>query len=157
MHLRLYIVNLVNFALSTFDRRMWEINFMTNQRKNKQKFCGFSKIFKNQILIKANFWKLSLNLPWGHARSHKKFGPDRFSRFDVYWLQTNKQTPRHPKSIHIDVNRWCIFISNLVRPARYDRTGTVCYIWSECLKLPTKAFCFNYPFKDWNCTMFCEN
>ena len=26
--------------------------------------------------------------------SHKKFGPDRFSRFDVYWIQTNKQTDR---------------------------------------------------------------
>jgi len=26
--------------------------------------------------------------------SHKKFGPDRFSRFDVYWIQTNKQTPK---------------------------------------------------------------
>ena len=26
--------------------------------------------------------------------SHKKFGPDRFSRFDVYWIQTNKQTNR---------------------------------------------------------------
>ena len=24
--------------------------------------------------------------------SHKKFGPDRFSRFDVYWILTNKQT-----------------------------------------------------------------
>ena len=24
--------------------------------------------------------------------SHKKFGPDRFSPFDVYWIQTN----RHP-------------------------------------------------------------
>ena len=26
--------------------------------------------------------------------SHKKFGPDRFSRFDVYWIQTNKPTNR---------------------------------------------------------------
>jgi len=26
--------------------------------------------------------------------SHKKVGPDRFSRFDVYWIQTNKQTPK---------------------------------------------------------------
>ena len=26
--------------------------------------------------------------------SHKKFGPDRFSRFDVYWIQTDKQTNR---------------------------------------------------------------
>jgi len=24
--------------------------------------------------------------------SQKKFGPDRFSRFDVYWIQTNRQT-----------------------------------------------------------------
>ena len=24
--------------------------------------------------------------------SQKKIGPDRFSRFDVYWIQTNKQT-----------------------------------------------------------------
>ena len=26
--------------------------------------------------------------------SHKKFRPDRFSRFDVYWIQTNRQTDR---------------------------------------------------------------
>ena len=26
--------------------------------------------------------------------SLKKFGPDRFSRFDVYWIQTNKQTDK---------------------------------------------------------------
>ena len=26
--------------------------------------------------------------------SHNKFGPDRFSRFDVYWIQTNKQSDK---------------------------------------------------------------
>jgi len=26
--------------------------------------------------------------------SHKKIGPDRFSRFDVYWIQTNRQTDK---------------------------------------------------------------
>jgi len=26
--------------------------------------------------------------------SHKKFGPDQFSRFDVYWIQTDRQTDR---------------------------------------------------------------
>ena len=26
--------------------------------------------------------------PLGHVRSHTKFGPNRFSRFDVYWIQT---------------------------------------------------------------------
>ena len=32
----------------------------------------------------------------------QKFGPDRFSRFDVYWIQTNKQTDK--LNLYIDVN-----------------------------------------------------
>ena len=28
---------------------------------------------------------------WGHASSHQKFGLDRFSRFKVYWIQTDGQ------------------------------------------------------------------
>ena len=31
--------------------------------------------------------------------SHTKFGPDRFCRFDVYWIQTNKQTDKQAKFI----------------------------------------------------------
>ena len=31
---------------------------------------------------------------------HKKFGPDRFSRFDVYWIQTNRQTDK--PNLYID-------------------------------------------------------
>ena len=38
----------------------------------------------------------SINLPWGHVMSHKKFGPDWFSCFDVYWIQTNKHINKHP-------------------------------------------------------------
>ena len=34
--------------------------------------------------------------------SHKKFGPDRFSRFDVYWIQTNKQTDK--TNLYIEVH-----------------------------------------------------
>ena len=33
---------------------------------------------------------------FSNARSHKKFGPDRFSRFNVYWIQTDRQTNKHP-------------------------------------------------------------
>ena len=33
--------------------------------------------------------------------SHKKIGPDRFSRFDVYWIQTDKQTDK--PNLYIDV------------------------------------------------------
>ena len=32
--------------------------------------------------------------------SHKKFGPDWFSRFDIYWIQTNKQTDK--PNLYID-------------------------------------------------------
>ena len=71
------------------------------KQKRKQNFVVF-QIFKNIILIEANLriWS-SRNLPWGHARFHKKIGPDRFSRFDVYWIQTDtnheKQTDRQAK------------------------------------------------------------
>ena len=30
-----------------------------------------------------------------YVRFPNKFGPDRFSRFDVYWIQTDVQTNRH--------------------------------------------------------------
>ena len=36
--------------------------------------------------------------------SHKKFGPDRFSRFDVHWIQTDKQTDKPNLHIDIDTN-----------------------------------------------------
>ena len=39
---------------------------------------------------------------------HKKFGPDRFSRFDVYWIQTNKQskkqTNKHPDKLNLFID-----------------------------------------------------
>jgi len=34
------------------------------------------------------------------VRSKSKFAPDRFSRFGIYLLQTNKQTPRQAKFIY---------------------------------------------------------
>ena len=80
--------------------------------KNKQKkfadfikfLCGFSNLTKIGFVGGKflKFWSF-INLPLGHARSHKKFGPDRFSRFDVYWiqLQTNIQTPK--PNLYIDI------------------------------------------------------
>ena len=35
--------------------------------------------------------------------SHKKFGPDRLGRFDVYWIQTNRQTDK-PNLYIEDIN-----------------------------------------------------
>ena len=43
------------------------------------------------------FWWF-INLPWDRGRSHKKFGPDRFFPFDVYWMQTDRQTDRQTRN-----------------------------------------------------------
>ena len=80
--------------------------------EKKQNLADFKKSFVDfQNCQKSNFdggkflkTRSTINLPWGHARLHKKFGPDRFSRFDVYWMQTknktNKQTDRQAKFIY---------------------------------------------------------
>ena len=59
---------------------------------------NFLKFNEHRILIGDKYLKFLsfINLPWGPYMSYKKFGPDRLSRFDVYWIQTKKQTPRHP-------------------------------------------------------------
>ena len=49
----------------------------------------FADFIKNLVDL-LKFWS-SINFPWGHMRSHTKLGPDQFSRFDVYWVQTNKK------------------------------------------------------------------
>ena len=54
------------------------------------------KTFKLKFL---KFWSF-ISLPWGHVMPHPKFGPDQFSRFDVYWIQTNRQTPGQAKVIY---------------------------------------------------------
>ena len=43
-------------------------------------------------------------------RSHVKFGPDQFSRFDVYWIQTDRQTNKAYieiciEFIYVDINK----------------------------------------------------
>ena len=46
--------------------------------------------------------------------SHKKFGPDRFSRFDVYWIQTDKQTNKQTDkqtdkpNLYIDYEKYTV-------------------------------------------------
>ena len=69
-------------------------DFLKNER-------GFSKFYVNRICwIKFLKFLPSINLPWGHVMSHTKFAPDRFSRFDVYWIQTNKQADRQAKFLY---------------------------------------------------------
>ena len=54
--------------------------------------CFLNRLFRFRFL-------LSIKLTLGQARYHKQFGSDRFSCFDVCWIQTNKHTPRHANYI----------------------------------------------------------
>ena len=38
--------------------------------------------------------------------SHKKFGPHRFSRFDVYWIQTDRQTDKQTDKPNLYIDLW---------------------------------------------------
>ena len=48
-------------------------------------FRAFSKFYRNKKLLTA------IPLPWGPVRFHTKYGPGRFSRFDFYWIQIDRQ------------------------------------------------------------------
>ena len=59
------------------------------KQKQTKNFLDFQKSnFEGNKIIK---FSSSINFSWKHMRYHKKFGPDRFSRFDIYSIQTNKQ------------------------------------------------------------------
>ena len=99
--------------------------FFTFKNKEEKKFCAFkknSRIFKNLNFLpklktfKTHFFKFLsfINLPCGHVMSHKKFGPDRFSRFDVFWIKTNRQTDRQVKIHRLSLNIFIIFCLNLL-------------------------------------------
>ena len=58
--------------------------------------------------------------------SQQKFGPDRFSRFDVYWIQTDRQTNRQAKFIYRLVCHYSGFLWYPCRqPVRWACCGKV--------------------------------
>ena len=74
------------------------------------KICGFPKFNGNQCLLEEIYEILtSITIPWGHVRSLKKIVPDRFRRFDVYWIQTNRQTSNDQAKILCGTSRGLIF------------------------------------------------
>ena len=42
--------------------------------------------------------------------AHNKFGPDRFSRFDVYWIQTNKHPDTQAKFVYRFIHHMNFFL-----------------------------------------------
>ena len=63
----------------------------------------FQNLTKFKIFGDYFFVILSIHTPsLGHVRSQKLLQLNRFSRFDVYWIQTNQQTDK--ESIYNDFN-----------------------------------------------------
>ena len=58
----------------------------------KKKFVDFQN-FQKSNFVRGKYLKIRslINLSLGHASFHEKFGPNRFSCFDVYWIQTDRQ------------------------------------------------------------------
>ena len=60
-----------------------------------KKNSGIFKIFKNHILLKSYFRNSIIHIPsLGSREVPQQILPDRFSRFDVYWIQTDKQSDK---------------------------------------------------------------
>ena len=121
--------------------------FCLHLKTKKKKICGFkqkdSRISKNLNFFtkwktfKTHFFKiLSLvNLPCGQVMSHKKFGPDRFSLFDVYWIQANKQTDK-PN----------LYIDNPLKTSMYPIKYSVSYnIYPNIFRHHLKNRGYQYP------------
>ena len=90
----LYLTRLLGRFAPIFYLNCVHVLFVYILKQSRKKFRGFL----NTIFLKFLSF---VNLPCGHVMSHKKFGPDRFSRFDVYWMQTNRQTNRQTRQIYM--------------------------------------------------------
>ena len=63
-------------------------------------FRAFSKFYKIKKLLNTNF-QILIHKPSLVSREvTQKFKPDRFSRFDVYWIQTDRQTPKQARKVY---------------------------------------------------------
>ena len=68
--------------------------------------------------------------------SHKKFWPDRFSRFDVYWIQTNRQTIKQTDRQAKFIYRFVMLTTKLISKLLYCHTKS--YIYLEMFETPPK-------------------
>ena len=88
---------------------------------------------KNKKLLNTIFFKFwsSINLPWGHVRSHTKLGTDRFSRFEVY------RTQKTDRQAVYRLFNYCSTIPSLHNtiPGRKICEGKIFYFLSIILRL----------------------
>ena len=88
-----------------------------------------ARIFEILIIHKPSLWSRDVSQKSGH---------DRFSRFDVYWIQTNKHQDRQAKFIHRLYNitppkkdKFEVYAQNILKKSVYNST-CVSYISEIC-------------------------
>ena len=86
----------------------WRFVYTVKQKQNKvggflKKFRGFLKFNDNPMCLRHIFlYLIILNLTWGHARSHSKFGPDRFR---IIEYKPSQSTPFTKMSTSVNVSK----------------------------------------------------
>ena len=75
------------------------------------------------------FW-VSINFLWCHVRPHKKFGPDRFSRFYVYWIQMERQADKQ------SIDKKKIFSRDRLYWIFFRHFKMILNLWKSCFFLP---------------------
>ena len=63
-------------------------------------------IRKSEFVTKTQFLWIIFKHSLGTFEVHTKFGPDRFSRFDVYWIQTDRHPDRQTDKQSINIDRY---------------------------------------------------
>ena len=128
------------------------LHFKT-KKKNKLRIFKNLNFFTKLKTFKTHFFKFLsfINLSCGHVMSHKKFGPDRFSCFDVYWIQTN----RHPNkqtnkpNLYIEEEKTWFYRLNLsvqsreILQTKLRKYYKIHLSWETYLK-PDKISSFSY-------------
>ena len=94
---------------------------------------------------------MTINLPWGPLRPHTKFGPDRLSRFDVYWIQTNKQTDRQAKFIYRFVKP-----QSKINKFHNEKHGQLLHSWYEKVSKGLNSFIISLTRVRGGGCMFCK-
>ena len=80
--------------------------------------------------------------------SYTKFGPDRFSRFDVYWIQTNKQTDTQTNKLNLYIDFFSLIFHFLFPLAHFKLyTGEVSNFLTSPNTRAGRSFLITSPLK----------
>ena len=96
--------------------------------------CIIVYIRNGDHCIYQRWASLCINLPWDHARSQTKVGPDRFSCFDVYWILKQTEQARTVGMKYILSILTFLFIIPRYKNLTFLKCKRLCFLWySKCI------------------------